>query len=161
MEADGVVEGFDVVKNHGMGDGAARRDEGAEAFGFEGGPEGLHGGVVVAVCFAAHALSDGAKGEAAAEVGAGVLAAAVAVVDNTSKSSVGAGLQGAVESGGGERGVERIESAPADDAAAKSIHLSGEIEPALGCLDIGYIGEPDLVEALGSRATEEVVGSHR
>ena len=41
MEADGVVEGFDVVKNHGMGDGAARRDEGAEAFGFEGGPERL------------------------------------------------------------------------------------------------------------------------
>jgi hypothetical protein len=41
MEADGVVEGFDVVKNHGMGDGAAGRDEGAEAFGFEGGPEGL------------------------------------------------------------------------------------------------------------------------
>ena len=69
-------------------------------------------------------------------MGAGVLAAAVAVVDNTGKNSVGAGLQGAVESGGGERGVERIESAPADDAAAKSIHLSSEIEPALGCLDI-------------------------
>src|SRR5258708_3111407 len=51
VQADGVVEGFDGVKNHGMSRGVGRRDEGAEAFGFESGPEGLHGGVVVAVGF--------------------------------------------------------------------------------------------------------------
>ena len=51
VEADRVIEGLpsavsaslrlDVVKNHGMGDGAGGRDEGGEALGFEGGPEGL------------------------------------------------------------------------------------------------------------------------
>ena len=41
VEAERVVEGFDGVKNHGMSDCAGGRDEGAEALGFEGGPEGL------------------------------------------------------------------------------------------------------------------------
>ena len=49
VKADGVVEGFDGVKDHGVSGGASGRDEGAEAFGFERGPKGLDGGVVGAV----------------------------------------------------------------------------------------------------------------
>ena len=81
MEAHGVVEGLDVVEDHEVGLGAGGGDVFAEAFGFEGGPEAFHGGVVVAVAFAAHALGDVAEVEAVTEGFAGVLAASVAVVE--------------------------------------------------------------------------------
>ena len=61
-----VVEGFDVIEDHGMGGGAGGREEGAEALGLEGGPEGLDGSIVVAVGFATHALGDRAKLQAVA-----------------------------------------------------------------------------------------------
>ncbi len=86
VEAHGIVEGFDVVEDHGAGLGSCGRDGGAEAFGFQGGPEGLHGGVVVAVGSAAHARGDAAQFQASAEVCAGILAAAIAVM----KQSAGA-----------------------------------------------------------------------
>ena len=141
VKADSVVEGFDVIKNHGVSHGVRRRDEGAEAFGFESGPKGLDGGVVAAVGFAAHALGDVAEGEPVAKVGAGVLVAAVALVDEAGQRGPGAAVQGTIESGERQPGVETGVGAPADDAAAKGIHLGSEIEPAFCGGDAGDVSE--------------------
>ncbi len=54
VEAGSVVEGFDVIEDHDDGMASGFWDESAEAFGLEGGPEGLHSGIVVTVGFAAH-----------------------------------------------------------------------------------------------------------
>lgn len=80
VEPHGVVEGFDVVKDHGSCLGSGAWHSGAKAFGLQRCPERLHGGVVVAVGTAAHAGGDAAQLQTFAELGAGVLAATVAVV---------------------------------------------------------------------------------
>ena len=77
VESHGFVEGFDLVKDHGVGLVSSGRDDAMEAFGFQFGPERLHGGVIMAVGRAAHAGGDAAQLQPAAELGAGVLAAAV------------------------------------------------------------------------------------
>ena len=103
------MEGLDVVEDHEMSLGAGGGDGGAEAFGFERGPKGLHGGVVVTVALAAHALGDLAEVEALAEGGAGILAASVAVVEQVSKCGCWPCLEGAFKGLsrqlGGEAGV--------------------------------------------------------
>ena len=60
VEPHRVVEGLDVVKNHGPSLSTGGWDAGAKAFGLQRGPERFHGGVVVAVGRAAHAGGDAA-----------------------------------------------------------------------------------------------------
>ena len=139
VKAESVGEGFDVVKNHGMSSGVRGRDEGAEAFGFERGPKGLQGGVVVAVGFAAHAWGEVAEGKPVAKVGAGIWAATVAVGDEVGQRSAGAVMQGTVQSGERQVRVEAGVRAPADDAAAKGIPLRSATEPALRSGETGGV----------------------
>ena len=55
MESAWIVEGVDVVEEHRVGLGSGGRRASVEAFGFESGPERLHGGVIIAVGASAHA----------------------------------------------------------------------------------------------------------
>lgn len=87
MTAEGVVEGLDVVEDHGTGGGAGVGDDVVEALGFQGGPEGLGGGVVVAVAAAAHALEEAEICEGGREVVTGVLTALIAVMNETSEAA--------------------------------------------------------------------------
>ena len=59
MAAHRIVKGFAVVKDHGAGFGSGGRKGVVAACGFEGGPKGFGGGVIVAVCAAAQALIQG------------------------------------------------------------------------------------------------------
>ena len=81
MAAVAVVEGLDVVEDHELGGGAGGRDEAAEAFGLEGGDEAFGQRVVVGIALAAHAAGDAPGGGELLEGVGGVLAAAIAVMD--------------------------------------------------------------------------------
>ena len=82
MATHWVVKGFDIIKDHGLGLGSGGWNDVVEAFGFKGGPEGFGGGVIVAVCTAAHALIDAELGQCGSEVGTGILAVSIKVVFN-------------------------------------------------------------------------------
>lgn len=160
METHGVVEGFDVVEDHEMSLGSCGWDGGAEALGFQGSPKGLHGGVIVAVALAAHALGDLAKAEALAEGGAGILAAAVAVVEQVCESGRRTCLEGAFKGLSRQFGGETGVGAPANDTSAEEVQLSGQVEEAFGGGKVGDVGEPDLIEAGGCGALEQMIGRH-
>src|ERR1041385_4089498 len=54
MEADWVVKVFDVVADGDAGLGQIAEGAGVDEFGFEGAPEGFHGGIVIAVAAGTH-----------------------------------------------------------------------------------------------------------
>ena len=58
MQALGMVERFEVVKEHRLGLGPMSRHSIAKAFGFERGKEAFHGRVIVAAGFSTHAGQD-------------------------------------------------------------------------------------------------------
>ena len=81
MQTFGVIKSGDVIKDHGDGGGAGGRDVNAEGLGFERGPKRFHGGVVIAVAFAAHAGDGVAQAQIFAVRLAGILTAAIGVND--------------------------------------------------------------------------------
>lgn len=84
-----------------------------------------------AVGLAAHALGDVAVGEPVAKLGTGVLAAAVAVVDEAGQGGPGAAVQRTIQRGQRQPGRKSGVGAPAEDAAAKNIHFAkpvGELD---------------------------------
>src|SRR5579862_4733915 len=81
MKADGVIEGFDIVEDGQLGGPAGSEALARRALGFEGAPEALDKGVVVAVAFAAHAAGQGGCGEGLAVLQGGVLDAAIGMMD--------------------------------------------------------------------------------
>ena len=87
-----------------------------EAIGFEGGPKGFHEGVVITVAFAAHALSDTAERQLAAELEARVLHAAVRMV-NEGMSVRTFPLQSGLQRGGAQARFEGVEDVPGHNLA--------------------------------------------
>jgi hypothetical protein len=144
VSADGVIKSFDVVEDHEGGLRAGGRDLVVEALGFESGPEGFCGGVIVAIAAAAHALGDAESVEGRGEAVAGVLGTLIAVVNEAGKpaGSLGSGAlecfknEGSFHGGGG---------GPADDATAIDVDLSGQKEPAFLSGNVGDVRDPDLL----------------
>src|SRR5882672_2056261 len=60
-----------------------------------------------------------------------------------------------------ELGPQMIAHRPADDPTAVQVHDGGEVEPSLIGLDVGYVGEPDLVRCGGDEAPIEQVRGDR
>lgn len=58
-------------------------------------------------------------------------------------------------------GAQMIRHRPADDLAAVEVHDRGQIEPALISLDIGDVGEPDVVRRGGDEVALEQVRRDR
>ena len=88
MEPHAVGEGFDGVKR---GGGAVLSGgiDGVDGVALETAPERFHGGVVVAVALAAHAGVKAGFGQRGAEVAAGILEAAIAVLGSRRPASPG------------------------------------------------------------------------
>jgi hypothetical protein len=158
VTANGIVEGFDIVKYHGFGSGARWRNFVVEAFGFQSGPEGFRGGIVVAVGSSAHALRESDSAQCFGETGAGILASLIAVMDETSEASVSGcdGLRKRLEN---EVGLHVFGSGPAEDFTAEEVHFCGDKEPAFGGGNIGNVGNPNLLRSGGNRRVEKKVGS--
>ena len=150
METLAVVKDFDVVEESALGVGAVSEGFAFEIqFAFEGGPEAFHRGVIVAAAGPAHAGGK-AKGEELLLVGgAGVLAAAIGMVEEAGFGA--AGLLSVGQSLEGQGSLQVIMEAPADDFAAEQVHESGEVKPALAGAQVSDISDPDLVGALWRR----------
>ena len=148
MEALAVIKDFDVVEESALGLGEVGEGFAFEVqFTFEGGPEAFHGGVVVAATGPAHAGSKAIGEELLLVGGAGVLAAAIGVVE---QAGFGApSLLGVSQGLKGQRSLQMILKLPADNLAAEQIHESGQVKPALAGPEVGDIGDPDLVGGCG------------
>ncbi|KAI4159322.1 MAG: hypothetical protein LQ342_006645 [Letrouitia transgressa] len=156
VEPPPVVEDFDVVEEGRARLGAGVKEALAEEFGLQRGPKALHVGVVVAVRPPAHARN-GPVGMEEGTVGvAGVLAAAVGVVQEAgSRLAPGGGLgEGARDQG---RGHDLV-GGPAHHLATVKVEDPGQVEPALGGGDAGEVGRPDLVGARGCGSLRQAVG---
>ena len=73
MEPFRVVKVFDVIIDGATGLGQVREGGAVDQFGFEGAPEGFHGGVVVAIATLAHAGDDLMSGQQGLEGVTGIL----------------------------------------------------------------------------------------
>ena len=83
--ARAIVEGLDVVEDHEFSGGFGGRHTVGEAFGLESSDEAFGQGVVVRISGAAHAGGDAAGAQTILESGGGILAAAIAVMDETAQ----------------------------------------------------------------------------
>ena len=128
MLSAGVVEAFDVIEDHEVSGAFVLRQGAAEALGLESGHEALGEGIVIGVTRAAHAWSDVVESQLEAEGGGGVLAAAVAVMDQARWD--GLALPSSSEGGGDQGRGEVIAAVMSDDLSAAGIAGEGEVEPA-------------------------------
>ena len=127
-----------------------------DQFLFEGAPEGLHGGVVIAAGFATHGREGLALRQSVAEISAGVLAAAVGVEDQ-----FGSRLAMSKRHAPGREdqlGVDVLVHGPADDPTAVDIHDAGQVEPALLGGDVGDVPDPDLIGSARGGQIGQAIG---
>jgi hypothetical protein len=129
-----------------------------EAFGFEGGPEGFSGGVVVAVTAAAHALLDAELPQSGGELMTGVLRALIAVMDEIGGRMWSAG-DGFFEGCKNEAGFHVVGGGPADDLAGEKIDFCGEEEHAFLSGNVSDVGDPDLAGFGGRGKSEQALRS--
>ena len=81
MSALAIVKAFDVIKDLAAGLGTGGEVAPVNQFELEGAPEAFHGGVVVAVTFAAHGGEPANLSQRASVIGAGVLDTAIGMED--------------------------------------------------------------------------------
>jgi len=157
VEAAAVVEGFKVVEDSLSGEFFGFEDAVFwEAFTFKAGEKGFAPGVVPAVSCAAHALGEPEGGAEPAELGAGVLAAPVAVEEGSGGARL---LDGGFGHGGAyEPGLHVFTELPAEETAAEHVEYDGEVEPAFAGGDVGDVAGVDLAGSGRFYVFEEVGG---
>jgi hypothetical protein len=138
----GVVEALDVIKGHELSGAFGWREVTREAFGLESGDEALREGIVIGVTRAAHAWGDVVESQLEAEGRGGVLAAAVAVMDEAGRD--GLALQSSSEGGGDQGRRKLIATMMSENPSAAGIEGKGEVEPAFLGLEVSDIALPDL-----------------
>src|SRR3954447_20260927 len=79
VSALAIVEDFDVIEDGGAGLSAGIEVGAVHQFHFEGAPEAFHGGIIVAVAFAAHGSNEFSLGQSLAVMAGRVLHATVGV----------------------------------------------------------------------------------
>jgi hypothetical protein len=55
------------------------------------------------------------------------------------------GVEGFIQRGNGERGIERVLKSPAHGLAQEGVENDGKIDEGSGKMHIGDIGDPDLI----------------
>ena len=155
MAEDLVVEPLDVIEHVGPGGVSGSVDLAADAFGLKRREEALHCGVVPDIAGPAHRAVDAIVGHQPLELLAGVLAAAIGVMQK------GVGLASPPD-----RHQQRVRDKlrrhlrfhrPADNAAREEIDDGSHVEPALGRPDIDEVGDPFAVGLIGRELPVEHV----
>ena len=146
MEPLSVVIGFDVFEDE-IAHGASGQQFQALVlqFGFKRAPEGFHDGVVVAVCFAAHAGNQSVLLERLAVGSAGILYATIGVMDDLSRMA--ALLHRHLQRRQRQTGFQGLLHGPADQPPTVEIQNARQVEPAFGGGQISNVLQPDLVDA--------------
>ena len=146
MEPLSVVIRFDVFEDQ-VTRGASGQQFQALVlqFGFKRAPEGFHDGVVVAVCFAAHAGNQSVLLERLAVGRAGILHATIGVVDDLLRPA--ALLHRHLQRRQWQAGFQGLLHGPADQPSTVEIQNGREVKPPFGGGQIGNVLDPDLVDA--------------
>jgi len=142
-----IIKGFDVVEDGQMSGTTGREVELVERFGFESAPEGFHGGIVVAVAGRTHTGKSFERRKELAVIVAGVLDAAIGVVEQT---GFGTTRADSLEQCLANQGSFKMRgSSPADDLSAEQIHNRSQVKPALSGEDISDVADPDAIGCFG------------
>lgn len=156
MESAAVIEYFDKLEDGLASFGSAFEVAAVDQFVFESAPEGFHGGVIVAVGFAAHGRDGLGLLECVAVVVAGVLDAAVGVKHQASwRLALG---QRHAPGGQDQLGVEVLAHSPAGQPAAVEVQNAGQVEPAFLGVDVSDVADPDLVGRIRSGQFGQPIG---
>lgn len=123
----------------------------------DGSEAGVEEGVVVAVVGPAHALADAGASEHLPIAFAGILSAAIGVMNDP---LFGLATDNGLTQGGKHQIlVHSLREFPADDSSRVEIHHDGKIGETAGFQrNICDIGEPDLVRRFGRRRIEDAIG---
>lgn len=156
MEALGVIKVFDVFVDGGAGVGQISEGAAVDQFGFEGAPEGFHGGVVVAVAAAAHAGDDVSGPQEGLKGATGILDPLIGM-EEEARGSLAPG-EGVVQGVFDQEAMEGITEGPADDFTAEAIHDGGEVSPAALGVEVGDVSDPGLVDTGQRSKGFEAVG---
>jgi hypothetical protein len=159
VEPGAVIEPFDESKDFCLCLGAGGELAAIDELEFERAPERFHGGIVVAIGFAAHGSQRPVLLQALAELGAGILAASIRMEQELSGRR--APEQGHLPTGQDQRSVEVRTHRPADDFAAIKIHHAGQVEPAFASGDVSDIGDPRLINPVRGTQGGQCVGGDR
>src|SRR5206468_7937686 len=156
VQPSAIVECLDVIEEGPVDLCRSEPRLAVNELGFKRAEERFHAGVVVAVARRAHAGEHLMVLEQLAIIGAGILAAAVGMVQEARRRSAPA--QSALERLLDERSFEVVSRGPAHDLAAAQVHDGGQIKPALGGGNVGDVAHPHLVGFAGCNPFFEPVG---
>ena len=152
-----VVKGLQIVEECEVGLGMGLEwSPVAGKFGFEGGAGAFGEGVVVAVAFGAHALSQFKVLQHVPGRGGRVLASAIGVKDGAGQDP--AGGHGLGDGGQNHAGVQGGGGCPAEDGAAVEIDDNHQVEPALAGGEVGDVADQLLSRCRRSGCVLERVG---
>jgi len=157
MQPGTVVESLDVIEYERSRLGARIEREVVEPLGLERVEEALGQGVVETVPRAAHAADHAAAIEELLIIGAGVLRAAIAVVDKTRRGSTSPYCD--LQSLHRERVFGALRGRPTDDLAGEDVEDDGEEEPSLASTHLGDVGDPESIGSVGLELSQHAVVS--
>jgi len=143
VTASGVVETFDEVEHRQLGHGTIGEPGAVEQLAFERGEEALAHGVVVAIADRSHRRPDACLAAASSELGRGVLASLVGVVNDAMRRPAlldghGHGIEDQL------RGHARAHG-PADDLPAPDVEHDRQKEKPGQRRDVRDVGHPQLI----------------
>jgi len=149
MESNRVIEGLNVIKEHGLSVLKVAWDLALEALGFEGSPEAFHGGVIITASLAAHAWGDLVREQELAKGTGRVLDSAVRMMELWSaRPEFKRPLESFLNQGSGQGSREF----PAQQTFGTQIQFGRQIEPAIFLRrQVGYISTPNLVGRTGRK----------
>src|SRR5512135_2898731 len=152
-----VIEDFEILEQCRFGLPAGAKPCEVNQLGLERAEERLHGRVIVTVAFAAHGRLKAVTIEDLAVGAAGVLHAAIGMMDET--SARGMMLNGHHQRLLAQGALQVIGHAPADDLAGGYVLDGSQVQPALVGRNVGHVSQPDGVRTVGLEgALEEVRG---
>ena|ERR1051325_3333855 len=157
MGALAVVESFDVIEEFGAGMSLILKAGAIDQFEFQGAPEALHRGVVIAIAPAAHRRDQTGLCEGLAVIGRGVLDSAIGMEEEVFERRVMA--QSHAQRIQDQGGVDPWAHAPAHDFAAVEIENGGQVKPAFGRADVSDVADPDLFGSGGPGQLGQSIGS--
>ena len=128
MESERVVEGLDVIKEGGLSLLQVQGDLVVEALRLKGGPEALHGSVIVTTSLSAHAGADPTGVQETAQGTGGVLNSAIRMMNLGSEVPE---FAGPLESLLNHRSGQGSREFPAQETFGTKIEFRGQIKPAI------------------------------
>src|SRR6266511_4602337 len=136
-----------------------RPDVAVDELGLERGKEAFGHGVIPARTWSPDALAHLMSGEQLAVRGAGVLNAAIGVLNQPPFRTTCCQCHG--ECGRGQFGAQVVGHGPADHCAAVGVDDDRQVQPALPRADVGDVAEPFLVRCAGGEvALHEILDLH-